>query len=120
MRFKKITIIILSVVSVLVGGIGFGIYHFFFDINSVPTGQYISESKSPDGKYTIKAYVSIVALSSDAIRCELVNNDTGKKHNIYWGYRESDTTIIWKDNITVTINGKILDITKDTYDWRRE
>ena len=38
--------------------IGYGVYWAFFDMNRLPTGEYLTEEISPDGKYTLKAYVT--------------------------------------------------------------
>lgn len=41
-----------------VGLIGYGVYWAFFDMNRLPTGDYLTEETSPDGNYTIKAYLT--------------------------------------------------------------
>lgn len=33
--------------------VGYGVYWAFFDMNRLPTGDYLTEETSPDGKYTI-------------------------------------------------------------------
>ena len=91
------------------------------DMNTLPTGEYLTEETSPDGTYTLKAYVSVTSLSSDAVRGELVfNKRNGKTKNIYWNYRESTAKIEWLDNKTVVINGHTLEVPNGKYDWRNE
>ena len=90
--------------------IGYGVYWAFFDMNRLPTGEYLTEEISPDGKYTLKAYVTNGgATMSYAIRGELVfNQRNNKTKNIYWNYREESANITWTDNDTVVINGHSL------------
>ena len=90
-------------------------------MNSLPTGEYLTGKMSPDGTYTLKAYVSSPSLSSDAVRGELVfNKRNGETKNIYWNYRESAAQIEWLDNQTVVINGHTLEVPNDKYDWRKQ
>ncbi|MCM3358323.1 MULTISPECIES: DUF5412 domain-containing protein [unclassified Psychrobacillus] len=105
----------------IVGLVGYGVYWAFFDMNRLPTGEYLTEEISPNGKYTLKAYVTNGgATTSYSVRGELVFNDKDNKtKNIYWNYREESASISWKDNNTVIINGHTLDVTKDKFDFRR-
>ncbi|WP_307802537.1 DUF5412 domain-containing protein [Bacillus sp. XF8] len=106
----------------IVGVIGYGVYWAFFDMSRLPTGEFLSEETSPDGKYTLKAYVTNGgATTSFSIRGELVRNDQNKKtKNIYWNYRENTANIIWSDNDTVIINGHKLDVPNDKFDFRNQ
>ncbi|RPJ98358.1 DUF5412 domain-containing protein [Priestia endophytica] len=105
-----------------VGLIGYGIYWAFFDMDRLPTGDYLTEEKSPDGVYTLKAYVTNGgATTSFAVRGELVfNNKSKKTKNIYWNYREESADIKWIDNNTVAINGHILNVPNDKFDFRNQ
>jgi hypothetical protein len=49
---------LLTIGLLFIGLIGYGIYWAFFDMNRLPTGDLIEQSTSPNGKYTINAYVS--------------------------------------------------------------
>ena len=118
---KKIVKISLIISFLFIGFVGYGIYWAFFDMNRLPTGEYLTEETSPDGTYTLKAYVSVKSLSSDAVSGELVfNKRNGKTKNIYWNYRESTAKIEWLDNKTVEINGHTLEVPNGKYDWRNE
>ncbi|WP_274309931.1 DUF5412 domain-containing protein [Solibacillus daqui] len=120
-RRKKIWRILLVASTLVLGVIGYAIYWFFFDMNRLPTGEYLTEATSPDGTYTVKAYVNSPSLSVDAVRGELIfNKKNGKTKNIYWNYRESRATIEWLDHQTVVINGHTLHVPNDRYDFRRE
>ncbi|WP_445678222.1 DUF5412 domain-containing protein [Psychrobacillus sp. FSL W7-1493] len=106
----------------IVGLVGYGVYWAFFDMNRLPTGEYLIEETSPNGKYTLKAYVTNGgATTSYSVRGELVFNDKDNKtKNIYWNYREESANISWTDNNTVIINGHTLDVTKEKFDFRRQ
>ncbi|WP_419096031.1 DUF5412 domain-containing protein [Rossellomorea pakistanensis] len=105
-----------------VGLVGYGVYLAFFDMNRLPTGEYLTEETSPDGKYTLKAYVTNGgATTSYAIRGELLFNERNNKtKNIYWNYREDTANITWTDNDTVVINGYSLDVPNDKFDFRNQ
>nr|WP_245546993.1 DUF5412 domain-containing protein [Evansella cellulosilytica] len=102
--------------------IGYGVYWAFFDMNRLPTGEYLTEETSPDGTYTLKAYISDGgATTSYAIRGELVYNEKkNKTKNIYWNYREEDAEINWLDDNTVVINGHALNVLHDKFDYRNQ
>lgn len=117
MTKRKLTFI--SILVVIFLGILYGIYYFFVDMNRLPQGEYLNQATSLNGAYTVKSYLVNNALSPDAVRCELQDNKTNHIKTIYWGYRESCATIIWKDDNIVVINGRELNIKKnDKYDFR--
>ncbi|WP_235549727.1 DUF5412 domain-containing protein [Paenibacillus sp. Soil766] len=111
----------LSIGLLFIGLICYGIYWAFFDMNRLPTGELIEQSNSPYGKYTINAYVSSGgATTGYAVRAELVSNKNSKKKNIYWNYREENADIVWIDDETVKINGHVLSLPNEKFDFRRE
>ncbi|MEH7402785.1 DUF5412 family protein [Gottfriedia acidiceleris] len=56
---RRLSIKILFSVSVLfLVIIVYGVYWAFFDMNRLPKGDYLTEEKSPNGNYTLKAYVT--------------------------------------------------------------
>ena len=119
---KKIVTISLIVGILLMGGIGYGIYWAFFDMDRLPTGEYLTEETSPDGTYTIRAYRNNGgATTSYSIRGELVfNKNNSKTKNIYWNYREDTAEIEWIDNDTVIINGHTLEVPNERFDFRNQ
>ncbi|QFG00629.1 hypothetical protein PB01_18545 [Psychrobacillus glaciei] len=122
-RKIKITLLVLAVPISIIGVlVSFGVYWAFFDMNRLPKGDFLTEEFSPNGKYTLRAYISDGgATTSYAIRGELVFNDEkGRKKNIYWNYREESADISWVDNDTVVINGHVLDVLRDKFDFRHE
>lgn len=119
---NKILKIFLVVGILFIGIVGYGVYWAFFDMNRLPTGEYLTEESSPDGTYTVKAYLTNGgATTSYSIRGELVfNNRKGKAKNIYWNYREETANIEWIDNDTVVINGHTLNVPKEKFDFRNQ
>lgn len=85
------------------------------------TGQEVlSDSTSPDGKYTITAYYN--ADNEDgsdyAVLCVVKDNDSGDERNIYYNTEGANANIQWTNDTTVVINGIVLDVKKDTFDNR--
>ncbi len=52
-----------------------------------------------------------------SVRCS-VTDANGNTRNIYWNYRESEADIEWTDDVTVSINGIVLNVEIDKYDYR--
>lgn len=119
---KKIVKISLITGFLFMAFIGYGVYWAFFDMNRLPTGEYLTEETSPDGTYTIRAYLNNGgATTSYSIRGELVfNKSKSKTKNIYWNYREDTAEIKWIDNDTVIINGHTLEVPNERFDFRNQ
>lgn len=105
----------------LVGGLlAYIVYTLFFSMSRLPEGEWLTSTTSPDETYTIHFYLTNGgATTAYSIRGELVNYHTSDKKNIYWAYREHDVRTEWLDSHTVTINGRVLDVRNEQYDWRR-
>ena len=98
---------------------GYGIHCAFFDIQRIKGQEQIAEVTSPSGLYTAYAYLNNGgATTSYAVLGTVKNNKTNKQKNLYWQYKCETATIEWLDDVTVLINGKTLDVRKDTYDYR--
>ena len=95
-------------------------YWVFFDLERLPTGEYLTEQVSPDGNYMVRAYlINGGATTSFAVRGELVYNKKPlKPRTIYWNYPEETANIEWIDDKTVAINGYTLKVKNETYDFR--
>jgi len=95
-------------------------YNYFVSMRSLPEGTLVGTYKESEYDSEINIYrCSSGATVDDAIRGEVVFKD-GKKKNIYWSYHESDADVKWIDSETVSINGHVLNIHNDKYDFRRE
>ncbi|PJO45563.1 DUF5412 domain-containing protein [Lysinibacillus xylanilyticus] len=117
--YKKTLLVILISILFFAGIIGYGIYWLFFDWTRFKQ-ELIAESTSPQGTYTVKAYVSDAgATTSFSVLGELVfNHEKRKSKKIYWQYRENRAYINWRDDDTVSINGVTLNVPDETYDFR--
>ena len=88
-------------------------------MDNLPEGELMETICSPDGTYTINSFlVSGNATVAFCVRCEVIDNTSGEKRNIFWEYRCESADIEWFDNTTVKINGKQLNVISDSYDWR--
>ena len=126
MKHKVLRVILITVASIVLL-LGFGVYRFFFSLHYLPQGEYVCESTSPQGTYTVKIFETNPALSVGGTRGEVINNVTGRKKTIYWEYNRYlfeagiyESVILWENDETVIINGKKLNVKKDTYDYRRK
>ena len=120
--YKKILMTLMLVFLLFASLIGYAIYWAFYDMNRLPTGEFLTEETSPDGKYTLKAFVTNGgATTAYAVRGELVFNEKDdKSKNIYWNYREETAHIKWISNDEVEINGHTLKVPKEKFDFRHE
>lgn len=118
--YKKVLLSLGIVFLLFAGLLAYGVYWAFYDMKRLPTGEYLTESTSPDGKYTIKAYLTNGgATVSYGIRGELVLHEKkDKTKNIYWNYREETADIQWIDKDTAVINGHTLHVPQEKFDYR--
>lgn len=122
MKAIKIIGLVFLLIIIIGAEIGYLIYHFQYDMNSLPKGTLITKVDSPNRKYTIKAYVTNGGATTDfAIRGELnFNGEKRKPKNVYWNYHEQKARIHWVNENTVVINGHRLTVPKEIYDYRRD
>ena len=116
-KYRKLIIGTIAVAAIIF----FVVYRAFFDIQHIDGQEKIAESISPDGKYTVTAYVNDGgATTGYAVLCTAENNKTGRERNIYWEYHCKEADMQWKDDRTIVINGVQLDVKKDSYDYRND
>lgn len=116
---KHIKIILPLLIVVL--SIIYAVNWAFFDIQRIDGQELIKEVSSPDGNYTISAYLNNGGATTDyAVLCSVRNNKTNKEKNIYWNYHCTTADIDWISENTVIINGVELNVDKDTYDYRND
>ena len=114
MCVKKVWIIALLALAV------YGMYALFLDTQRIRGQEEIAVSDSPTGAYTVTAYRNDGgATTAYAVLCSVRDNQSGRRRNIYWQYRCEDAQIEWLDETTVRINGVVLDVRSDVYDFRR-
>lgn len=119
-KTHKKTLKVLLIFGLLFTGIiAYGVYWVFFDWSRFK-GELINQSTSPNGTYTVNAYLSNGgATVSYTVLGELVFNKENKRSKkIYWQYREENAKIEWIDDNTVIINNVQLKLPNETYDYR--
>lgn len=120
-KIRKNIITICLIVAIIVGGMAYGVYWAFYDIQRIKGQQYITGLTSPDGTYTVSAYLNNGgATTSYSVLGVLKNNINNKSKNIYWQYRCDNAEIEWISNDTIKINGIQLQVEDEVYDYRRE
>lgn len=92
-----------------------------FGLDNLPQVKLIDSSVSPNGKYTVNAYLCSGNATTDfSVRCEVVDSETSKCRNIYWKYHQEDVSLYWKSDEVVVINDVELNVLTDKYDWRTD
>ncbi|GAE37712.1 DUF5412 family protein [Halalkalibacter akibai] len=115
MKKKKTLIKLLIIVGILV----YGIYWVFFDWGRFKQ-ELISESTSPNGTYTIYAYLNNThATTPFTVLGELVFNNSSKRSKIIYWDKAENANILWIDDNTVEINGIIINVPNESYDFRK-
>ena len=118
---NSIVVVIALIVSLLnlFGNIK---HSFYFDINDLPTGEFLFSSMSQDTNKTIKIYKVAVLEYGVGIRAELVETKDNEEivKNIYWQTNQDNVTISWINDRTVQINNEIIDLYSTPFDCRRK
>ena len=119
-----ITVYVLTIIVTLFNLVGFIKDSAFYSTNSLPQGEFLYASMSPDGNKTVRIF-KVENSIGKAIRGELVilNDDgTDTVRNIYWSVGEDNAMTGWQTEDIVTINDINIDTTDEDYafDSRRE
>ena len=118
---KKALQIVGIVILLIATLLAYGIYWAFYDIQRLDGQEVIEEVSSPNGTYTITAYLNNGGATTDyAVLCSVKTNGQNKEKNIYWKYHCEDVSIVWLDDETVKIDGIELNVKRDTYDYRHD
>lgn len=117
-RVIKISAVIVMLLTII---LGWGIYHFTWDTQSISKGEFIRKVNSPKGKYTVNIYNGTGgATVDDSVIVEVEQKLTKKKKNIYFEYHCKDVEVKWLTETYIQINGKKMNIHKDVYDFRHK
>ena len=120
-KTKKYIITIFIIVFIIIGGVSYIINWAFFDIQRINGQEYLDESTSPNGTYTVTAYLNNGGATTNyAVLGTLKNNKNGKSKNIYWQYRCEKAEMEWLNDETIKINGIELNVKSEIYDYRRK
>ena len=124
---RKTALTAVIILAAIIGLLAFLFWYFFVSMYHLPEGTEIDRVVSPDGTYTLVLYAVAPPAEAVARRGELINNETGKKKNIYWDFATTSTYqywndhltgIRWLDEVTVEINGIQLDVRHEHYNRR--
>lgn len=115
LKGKYIVIIVLSIFAIAITiNLSRILYYFTFHSTFfLPKGELVEKIDSPDKSYTAMIY----RVNQDGLRVD-VKRSFFRKKIIYWSWREADINVSWVDDYTISINDRILDVTKDVYDKR--
>lgn len=114
-RVRKISLIGLIIVFMFM----YSIYWAFFDIQRIKGQELMGSYVSPDATYRINIYLNNGGATVDyAVLGEVIKQKGGRSKNIYWEYPCQTAMVEWLDYQTVRINDKVLDVERDTYDYR--
>jgi len=120
-KIKKIILVVVTILIIIAIGIFSLVNTLFFSMTRLPVGDYLGESTSSNGTYTIKTYLCNGGATVDyAVRGELITNTKNNKvKNIYWEYKIGTANITWEDDDIVIINGHKINLPNGKYDWRK-
>ena len=121
-KIKKIILVVVTILIIIAIGIYTLVNTLFYSMTRLPAGDYLNESTSANGIYTIKTYLcNGGATVSYAVRGELIiNTKNNKVKNIYWDYKIDKSDITWEDDDIVIINGHKINLPNGKYDWRKD
>ncbi|MBU3153697.1 DUF5412 domain-containing protein [Clostridium estertheticum] len=116
MKRKKMILVIVTIFIFIAIGLLEIMNTLFYSMLRLPTGDYLSESTSSNGTYTIKSYLCNGGATVDyAVRSELITNTKNSKaKTIYWDYKINKAAITWENDDTAIINGHKFNI-RTTY-----
>lgn len=115
----KITVLSLLLFVVILTGIISFLHFQQCNMENIDEGEFIESISSPNKDYLLNSYfLDGGPISGNGIRVELVNKKTNRVKNIYYDYPVNSVNMEWVDNHTVKINDHIMNIYKDTYNWR--
>lgn len=120
-KTKKRLLITSIIIAILVGGVSYAFNWAFLDIQRINGQEYLNESTSPNGVYTVTAYLNNGGATVDyAVLGRLKNNRNGKTKNIYWQYHCEKAEMEWVNDETLKINDQQLNVKNEIYDYRRK
>lgn len=95
------------------------IYYSFFSIQNITGEELKTTYASSDNRYIVEFYLNNGNATVDfAVLGVCFDKETKKTRNFYWEYHQSNTQAFWFSDYEISINGKILDVRFDEYDYR--
>ena len=100
---------------------GAAVHWAFYDIQRLAGQEVLAEVPSPDGSSVLTAYLTNGGATTDfGVLCAVRDTNDGRKRNFYWQYHCSEAVVRWIDDDTAEVNGVVLDVWEDTYDYRHQ
>ncbi|MBQ8202767.1 MAG: hypothetical protein IJZ75_00610 [Clostridia bacterium] len=117
---KNIFFIIVYALTLIISAVNVAITikdNLFFDINSLPQGNYSYSVASPTGDKVLNIYVVENSLGA-AVRGEIVSGGVAK--NVFWQTDTAAVASYWENNDVVNVNELSINIAQGAvYDCRR-
>ena len=121
---KILSILGISMVVILILFISISIYKIcktYTSIDGIKGEEFIKREKSPNGRYEVEAFRNNGGATTDyAILVVLSDLKKGSKKNIFWDYHCDQVKMEWRSDDTVDINGILLKVPNDVYDYRKK
>lgn len=111
-----------NLIAVVIGGLIVSVFfaNWIFNPNFLPEGYMSKKILSPDGHYEARVYNYSGFIDYKNVRVEVFNTYSNKAKTIYYNFVDGPLDVNWIDGETVKIESKILNVEKDTYDYRKE
>lgn len=120
-KTKNRLLIASIIITILFGGVAYLINWAFFDIQRIEGQEYLDELTSPNGTYSVTAYLNNGGATTDyAVLVRLKNNRNGKMKNIYWEYHCTKAEMEWVSDEIIRINNVELNVKNEIYDFRKK
>lgn len=109
---------IFAIMLLLAAG-GYLYWNVFHNIQRIKWQEILAETTSPDGRYTVTAYLTNGgATTAFCVLAGVEDHIRRRERKFYWQYRCEEAEMEWISDYVLRINGVTLDVGKDTFDWR--
>lgn len=122
-KYKEGIFTIVLVFVMLFNAVGMAVDAFSYDMEDLPTGKKLYYEICPNDTKIFTLYLVELEGINTALRGEVTYfNEEGElqTRNIYWQVGKKTAIAGWKDQNTVTIDNKDINIKSDSYDSRTQ
>ncbi len=110
---------VISYLLVCIGLAAIAVYWLFYDLQRVPTEVVLLETKSPDVRYTVTVYRNNGGATVPfTLSGEVTDSEKPEKRKIIYWAKGEFAEVDWLGRDTVRINGVVLHVPSETYDYR--
>jgi hypothetical protein len=114
-KTKRRLIIIGIIFALIIGGFIYSV-HWVSEFLRADALEYLEEATSPNGTYTVTAYLCNYGATTDyTVLCTVTDNQSGKTKDIYSRYHCQAAYLTWLDDERIDINGVELNVRNETY-----